>query len=354
MVMPQRSIISGSYRYGFNGKENDNDVKGSGNQQDYGMRVYDPRLGRFLSVDPLVQEYPWYSPYQFSGNSPILFIDRDGEEPERNKKSPGLPEIYGRIIALEITKNVTDRYISRQQKFWFSPVREPELKGRYVCGPGTGFISDTRQDKARLFNMFVGTNTQFYVDESNANDYKDFEAAVNSSIMKGFVTGTGPENYVFPRNGIISSKFLKSDVLKDALQKYLLKPSNEYGPKQSEFGINELGKDIWNNRTLFGSVTGLVGSAEISITPSNNGINIDIFNVTSITSGAFGKEFYKAIFGEIGERLLYPKSYVREPGATTEFGNVSQKFSLFIPFNAEGDKYGNIRKVINEGKYDDE
>ena len=52
MIMPQRSMSSGSYRYGFNGKENDNDAKGTGNQQDYGMRIYDPRLGRFLSVDP--------------------------------------------------------------------------------------------------------------------------------------------------------------------------------------------------------------------------------------------------------------------------------------------------------------
>ncbi|HWJ29919.1 MAG TPA: hypothetical protein VNS32_25490, partial [Flavisolibacter sp.] len=43
----------GVYRYGFNGKENDDEVKGEGNQQDYGMRVYDTRLGKFLSVDPL-------------------------------------------------------------------------------------------------------------------------------------------------------------------------------------------------------------------------------------------------------------------------------------------------------------
>ena len=39
------------YRYGFNGKENDNEVKGTGNQIDYGARIYDGRLGRFLSVE---------------------------------------------------------------------------------------------------------------------------------------------------------------------------------------------------------------------------------------------------------------------------------------------------------------
>jgi RHS repeat-associated protein len=82
--MPSRIASSATgegYRFGFNGKENDNEVKGFGNQQDYGMRIYDPRVGRFLSVDPLTQEYPWYTPYQFAGNNPIRFIDLDGAEP---------------------------------------------------------------------------------------------------------------------------------------------------------------------------------------------------------------------------------------------------------------------------------
>lgn len=69
------------YRYGFNGKENDNEVKGEGNQQDYGMRIYDPRLGRFLSIDPLTRKFAFYTPYQFAGNTPIQAIDLDGMEP---------------------------------------------------------------------------------------------------------------------------------------------------------------------------------------------------------------------------------------------------------------------------------
>ena len=69
-----------AYRYGFNGKENDNEIKGEGNQQDYGMRIYDPRLGKFLSVDPLSPDYPMLSPYQFGSNRPIDGIDYDGLE----------------------------------------------------------------------------------------------------------------------------------------------------------------------------------------------------------------------------------------------------------------------------------
>jgi len=70
------------YRFGFNGKMNDNDVKGLGNEINYGERISDPRTGgRFFSVDPLSQKYPWLSPYQFAGNNPIKFIDLDGAEP---------------------------------------------------------------------------------------------------------------------------------------------------------------------------------------------------------------------------------------------------------------------------------
>ncbi|ATL49385.1 hypothetical protein COR50_20610 [Chitinophaga caeni] len=59
-------------------------MKREGNQQDCGMRVYDPRLGRFLSVDPLTSLYAFYSPYHFAGNTTINAIDLDGMEPTGN------------------------------------------------------------------------------------------------------------------------------------------------------------------------------------------------------------------------------------------------------------------------------
>jgi RHS repeat-associated protein len=80
MLEPERQYSLGGYRYGFNGKENDNEVKGEGNQQDYGMRIYDPRLGRFLSVDPLLKDFPFYTPYHFAGNSPLKNVDLAGGE----------------------------------------------------------------------------------------------------------------------------------------------------------------------------------------------------------------------------------------------------------------------------------
>ena len=82
MDMPNRTFNAGDYRFGFNGKEADrNGEWGSLNHYDYGFRIYNPGIGRFLSVDPLRREYPWYTPYQFAGNTPIWAIDLDGLEP---------------------------------------------------------------------------------------------------------------------------------------------------------------------------------------------------------------------------------------------------------------------------------
>ena len=68
------------YRYGFQGQERDDELKGEGNSLNYTFRMHDPRVGRFLSRDPLFQGYPDLSPYQFAGNSPIANVDLDGLE----------------------------------------------------------------------------------------------------------------------------------------------------------------------------------------------------------------------------------------------------------------------------------
>jgi RHS repeat-associated protein len=79
MLIAERSWSSSDYRYGYNGKENDNEVKGTGNSIDYGARIFDPRVGRFLSLDPLRGIFPNESNYIYAGNTPISAIDKQGE-----------------------------------------------------------------------------------------------------------------------------------------------------------------------------------------------------------------------------------------------------------------------------------
>jgi RHS repeat-associated protein len=80
-LLPGRNYSSSDYRWGFNGKENDNEVhNATGTFQDYGMRAYDPRIARFISVDPIASKYPELTPYQFASNTPIQAVDWDGLE----------------------------------------------------------------------------------------------------------------------------------------------------------------------------------------------------------------------------------------------------------------------------------
>ncbi|SRX75232.1 toxin C-terminal domain-containing protein [Aequorivita antarctica] len=80
MLQPGRHANTADYRYGFQGQEMDDEVKGEGNSINYKFRMHDPRVGRFFAVDPLSPQYPHYSPYSFSGNKVIAFIELEGLE----------------------------------------------------------------------------------------------------------------------------------------------------------------------------------------------------------------------------------------------------------------------------------
>lgn len=80
MLLPGRHANTGDYRYGFQGQEMDNEIKGEGNSLNYTFRMHDPRVGRFFSVDPFEKSYPWNSMYAFAENKVINGIDLEGLE----------------------------------------------------------------------------------------------------------------------------------------------------------------------------------------------------------------------------------------------------------------------------------
>jgi RHS repeat-associated protein len=78
--VPNRHGSADSYRYGFQGQEKDDELKGEGNSLNYTFRMHDPRIGRFFARDPLSSKYPWNSPYAFSENRVIDAIELEGLE----------------------------------------------------------------------------------------------------------------------------------------------------------------------------------------------------------------------------------------------------------------------------------
>jgi len=89
MVMPSRNwdaVGSDGYRFGFNSFEMDNEFFGEGNCYYTEFREYDSRIGRWFSIDPLFNYFPWQSPYVAFDNNPIFYKDPKGaaSEPHDN------------------------------------------------------------------------------------------------------------------------------------------------------------------------------------------------------------------------------------------------------------------------------
>ena len=82
MLLPGR--FGGGFvdqKFGFQGQLKDDELNGSvGTSYAFEYRVHDPRVGRFLSIDPLAHEYPWNSPYVFSENNVICYVELEGLE----------------------------------------------------------------------------------------------------------------------------------------------------------------------------------------------------------------------------------------------------------------------------------
>ncbi|MBE0539514.1 MAG: hypothetical protein IH620_07365, partial [Ignavibacterium sp.] len=62
-------------KYKFTEKERDTET----NYDYFGARYYDSDLGRWLSVDPMADKYPGWSPYNYTMNNPLKFDDPNGK-----------------------------------------------------------------------------------------------------------------------------------------------------------------------------------------------------------------------------------------------------------------------------------
>ena len=192
MTMPGRKYNQGNskYRYGFNGKENDNEVKGEGNQQDYGMRIYDPRLGRFLSVDPLSPKYPELTPYQFASNSPIQGIDLDGEE---------------------LLKKVLDNV--KQGKKWAEGKIGPANAEKIAKLIDLPLIAVTNKAAKNYYND-IEKLTTVQRNEIITNETST-KKQVAAALLYNFANGVGNDVTVIPQNSDFSKDYFSGFVVED-------------------------------------------------------------------------------------------------------------------------------------------
>ncbi|WP_127129472.1 RHS repeat domain-containing protein [Pseudoflavitalea rhizosphaerae] len=187
MLMPGRKFSSSSYRYRFNGKENDNEVKGGeGNQIDFGGRIHDPRIGRFLSVDPLASGYAGESNYSFAGNSPIALTDFNGYfkiSPYFVKRYPTLARILQDYLPLlKDNPQIKKAWI---QTTGYKDYAEGEKAFNQMVTYGEGpWITPTREQNE--FNGMTGLS-RFFEPTGTEAEFSPYDYVDNLSVSHSWL-----------------------------------------------------------------------------------------------------------------------------------------------------------------------
>ena len=175
MIVPNRHGSSETYRYGFQGQEKDDELKGEGNSYSAEFWQYDPRLGRRWNIDPV--DKPWMSPYHAFSNKPITnmdpngaddgdYIGKDGEHLGSDGKKDG--KVY---TADSVTKN---------------------KKGLVISAENSNLLGISYKKFATISNIVkkegITNDSNEYLDIAHAsnNNAKQSGTSLYAKLMSGF------------------------------------------------------------------------------------------------------------------------------------------------------------------------
>ncbi|MEY4926279.1 MAG: hypothetical protein RI894_715, partial [Bacteroidota bacterium] len=172
----------------FNGKEKSDEMYGEGNAYDFGNRINDPRIGRWLSLDPLAAKYSSMSPYCSMGNNPIMFVDPDG----RDLILTGTPDQAITMINKGIGIKNTATIDNETGKVSLKPLTDEQLMA--LTSEQQNFyltISNVSEKDKKPINIYVTENSEIIIGSYSAmaidiEDIKQFPtegAATQYSIL---------------------------------------------------------------------------------------------------------------------------------------------------------------------------
>ncbi len=185
------NVINGTdHPYGFGGKEEQDEL---GLQwMDFHARNYDAALGRWMNIDPLAEDYYAWSPYNYSYNSPILFVDPTGMGPTDWKKNAEGNLVYD--------ENLTKENASTQLK-------EGES---YV---GESFLGQNQNGEIFAF----GKDGEVSKSDNKAVDYDKFEEKTGVSIERLDITTQEVEKEGVEKAMITMAVSIETGIAADAV-----------------------------------------------------------------------------------------------------------------------------------------
>ncbi len=113
---------AGSYQYTYNGKEIDDEL--GLKLFHYGARMYDPVIARFTGVDPISDEFPWVSTYNYAENEPIANIDLHGLQafPVHGTTQGEFGHTFSKSALTELTRIGGNSTVANKEFLWKAPL----------------------------------------------------------------------------------------------------------------------------------------------------------------------------------------------------------------------------------------
>lgn len=232
------------YRYGFQGQERDDEIKGEGNSVNYTYRMHDPRIGRFFAIDPLASHYPWNSSYAFSENMVIHMVELEGLE----------------AVEPKYIQKTIKAYSSNGRFFTgYSTIREPVFDPN-TLKPGQWYAKQPGWDGANYTSRFClaakynteNLNHSFYKTIGERHSYYNYVATKTEAVSKWFRAA----EIVTRTNALGAATGPNLWYLTDNTEKFL-KEGNEYLFKYNMANAKSL---MSNGGSLSGSFTDANGA----------------------------------------------------------------------------------------------
>lgn len=168
-------------RYSFNGMSKVDELKGDGNSYTTEFRQYDPRIGRWLSLDPLTAQFPWQSPYCAFDNNPLNIVDPTGENGEE-PKIIYVGSAKSKIHPQEAEKVITDimKTVGLLSVTVGSLQRSPEQQAKVM-------LIDLKNGKPDNYSI-AGTKVQnvyYNLKKQGKNESEILDAMINEVYKQG-------------------------------------------------------------------------------------------------------------------------------------------------------------------------
>ncbi|SDG28077.1 DUF6443 domain-containing protein [Chitinophaga filiformis] len=166
-----KNILVAENRIQFMSKEKQNKEFGDGTGlewSDFGSRMFNLQIGRWNHLDPLADKYQPVSPYSFTSNNPVLFIDIDGRDiiPGSGWTGSSYEATYNKLYGQASFKLLTNRFEGTKERNILLSVQALDPRGRNSDGRTIPqAASSTAQSNGGYLMTTGNTNMSFFENE---------------------------------------------------------------------------------------------------------------------------------------------------------------------------------------------